>query len=699
MPPQELPKYLRPDFDPWSIKMDLIRDILIQNGIKPPTGAVRKQELVDMFNLHIKPQVTKLREAHENIVPSEEGIIKVPKGKGTILELYDGDNDDSDSIPRKSTKTTRSKSFVQPVVEIPTVAKPRRSNSRVMAEKSDTESAKHARGRKPRRSDLESDADDALRSASRSRKKTAEKKKVKKSDNFSDENPFQSGNDSERTRSKSRDTSTSRPRSSSRSRSKKTVAKEPARTPVFKVPEQPAFSRFMHAPTGFSEKSTGSSTYPSSPNLRTRSKKAEVELPKPKILHLTAEDDDSLDKDWRNYFRLFGYALAVVSLAYGVWYRNTRFQVGFCPAGIDTNQSGNWLYPTCIPCPDHALCLTPDSEPICSQEYLLKPHLLSFGKLLPLSPVCVLNRAKEYQSFQLADAAEKWVHERAGKEECSFYRVSPKVRIARQQIPEEELRTHVKQAKEAKISDEEFQEYWEMALKELTRRRDKVVFETNEDGKTVRSLKPRKTILCRLRQALVGWIVKFKVAFTGIVFAAIAFIVLQYKITQRQKKKKIINGLVANVLSKLSTQAHYYYVDPVLHTDPFLPQLHLRDALLANVHSPTERQEIWAQVEKIVEKNSNVRVASQEVRGEPHRTWEWVGASGVLDDRSYDSVDNASRGSSSSYAHGVPAVPTRTGPHGSFFGMRRQDSEFMNPLNPMYPSLSQDFDSYERDRD
>lgn len=185
----------------------------------------------------------------------------------------------------------------------------------------------------------------------------------------------------------------------------------------------------------------------------------------------------------------------------------------------------------------------------------------------------------------------------------------------------------------------------------------------------------------------------------GVVLVAIAFIFLQYKITQRQKKKKIINGLVANVLSKLSIQAHYYYVDPVLHTDPFLPQLHLRDALLANVHSPTERQEIWAQVEKIVEKNSNVRVGSQEVRGEPHRTWEWVGASGVLDDRSYDSVDNVARGSSSSYVHGVPAVPTRTGPHGSFFGMRRQDSEFMNPLNPMYPSLSQDYDSYERNRD
>lgn len=187
-------------------------------------------------------------------------------------------------------------------------------------------------------------------------------------------------------------------------------------------------------------------------------------------------------------------------------------------------------------------------------------------------------------------------------------------------------------------------------------------------------------------------------ASTGIVLSAIALVVLQHKVAKRQKKQKIINGLVANVLSKLSTQAHYYYVDPVLHPDPFLPQLHLRDALLANVHSPTERQEIWAQVEKIVEKNSNVRLGSQEVRGEPHRTWEWVGASGVLEDRSYDTVgDNVVRGSSSSYARGVPAVPTRTGPHGSFFGMRRQDSEFMNPLNPMYPSLSQEYDSYERD--
>ncbi|KAG0331281.1 inner nuclear membrane protein enriched at telomere/subtelomere region, partial [Podila humilis] len=113
MPPQETPQYMLPDFDPWKMKMDKIRDILIQHGVKP-TGMISKQEMVDLFNLHIKPQAAELRAKHESIVPTEEGIIKVSrgtKGKGTIVDLYDGDNDDSDSRPtRKAVKTKRSTS-------------------------------------------------------------------------------------------------------------------------------------------------------------------------------------------------------------------------------------------------------------------------------------------------------------------------------------------------------------------------------------------------------------------------------------------------------------------------------------------------------------------------------------------------------------------------------------------------------------
>ena len=188
---------------------------------------------------------------------------------------------------------------------------------------------------------------------------------------------------------------------------------------------------------------------------------------------------------------------------------------------------------------------------------------------------------------------------------------------------------------------------------------------------------------------------------------------MQNYITRRRKETRVVNGLVQNVLTKLSDQAHYYYVDPVIYPEPFLPQLHLRDVLLANVHSPAMRQEIWGNVVAAVDRNSNVRTSTQEVRGEVHRVWEWVGASGVLSDqaaehsssghhhhhhRHHSHEDSNTDDSYSGFAsagygvRGVPKIAPRTGPNGSFFGMRRHDSEFMNPTNPLYPSLSQDYD-------
>ncbi|KAF9425468.1 inner nuclear membrane protein enriched at telomere/subtelomere region [Podila epigama] len=709
MPREELPKYLRPDFDPKSIKMDLIRDILIQHNVKPPTGVVRKQELIDLFNTHIKPQVPALRHAHESVVPSEEGIIKVPRGKGTILQLFDDDHDDSDSKPTvKKTAPKRSKSSVRSEEEAPVVARPRRSTSRARLDTKDSqpEEESTSRGRKPRRSTMESDGDDITSPSNRSRRKESiSKEKAKRNDNFSDENPFQSSTKAERTRSKSRDKSTSRPRSSSRSRSKKVLApKERAHSPVFKVPDQP-FSRFMHSPAGgFPDRGvSGSSTFPSSSATpRTSSRKvAEKDLPPPKTLFLSTDDAASgvHEQDWGQYFRVAAYLLAAILIPYGLWYRQTRVAIGFCPGNDNLNniQSSNWLYPSCIPCPDHAECLAPDADPICSPEYLLKPHLLSFGNLIPLSPVCVLNKAKEYQSLQLADAAEKTIHLKAGIEECKISRISNHDKLTRQRILQDDVRRELEKSKDEDVSEEDFEQFWEMALKELRRRSDKVIFEKNAEGATIRSLRPTKTLGCRLRQALVRLIIKFKFAFICALITLIGGFGLYYKLNQRRKNNRIVNGLVANVLAKLSNQAHYYYVDPVLYPDPFLSQLHLRDALLANVHSPTQRQELWENVVNVVEKNSNVRIGSQDIRGEPHRTWEWVGASGVLSQNASEPMDKNDeiRGSSSSYGHGV-AKPLRRGPNGSFFGMHREDSEFLNPLNPMYPSLSQEYDTFEQ---
>lgn len=85
MPPIKVPRYLQPDFDPLRIKMDTIREILISHNIRAPTGAVKKQELIDLFEQHIRPQAPALRKYYETIVPSEKDIIKVPRSSMTTL--------------------------------------------------------------------------------------------------------------------------------------------------------------------------------------------------------------------------------------------------------------------------------------------------------------------------------------------------------------------------------------------------------------------------------------------------------------------------------------------------------------------------------------------------------------------------------------------------------------------------------------
>ncbi|KAF8945203.1 inner nuclear membrane protein enriched at telomere/subtelomere region [Haplosporangium gracile] len=694
-PADEVPHYLHPNFDPWTIKMDQIRDILIQHNVKPPTGAVRKQQLVDLFNEHIKPDVPELEEVEDMI--EHEDTAKFAK------------------------------------------IKPKRTNSRAKLSKEISiveinQDEEPTRGRKPRKTDLQSDDDSRPPARGRPRKVARET-----SNNFSDENPFQSGSESGRSRSRTRTTPTLvRSRSSTRIASRR-AAKESEEAAnqdhVFKVPAQPSFSKFMKpSPVDKGKKTDSLSRSSTSPPPKSAVKARQItcaELPTPKELSLTSTQDDKddlkeLKENLRQALKYLWVVLPAIFLAYGVWYRQARFEIGFCtPATDELTKGKSWFSPSCIPCPDHATCIDSDADPICPPEYILKPQLLSFGNLLPFSPICVLNKAKEYQSLQVANAAEQLLQSHAGKVECGMLTkdkapVNSVEYNARRSISTDDLQFQLEQLKDASIDREDFLQYWKLALKELHRRPDTIIFEhglANEER--IRSLRPRKSLGCRLRQTFVGWALRFKFILFTLTAGLIGAAAVHVHIVRRRKETRIVNGLVQNVLTKLSDQAHYYYVDRVLYPEPYLPEYHLRDVLLADVHSPARRQEIWNKVEAVVERNSNVRATLEEVRGELHRVWEWVGSTGVYDqhnqrqhhghheqhqhqeeDERYLRGEHlgSSVGSGTGTGRavrGVPKVPPRTGPHGSFFGMRREDSEYLNPENSLYPSLSQqDYGSY-----
>lgn len=60
--------------------------------------------------------------------------------------------------------------------------------------------------------------------------------------------------------------------------------------------------------------------------------------------------------------------------------------------------------------------------------------------------------------------------------------------------------------------------------------------------------------------------------------------------------------------------------------DPWLFLPNLRDDVLRNIHSLSERERIWQRVRAVVEQNSNVRTSQREGRsGEVGRAWEWIG--------------------------------------------------------------------------
>ncbi|KAG0006272.1 inner nuclear membrane protein enriched at telomere/subtelomere region [Entomortierella chlamydospora] len=705
MASSEAPHYLHPDFDPWKLKMDQIREILIQHHVRTPTGIVKKQQLVDLFIQHIRPQVPEItqaeKDADSNDHAEKTSTTKARQPRSTKAQK---EEEPVEPTPTKPARVKRASSKLALESEETPEVKPKlkRSNSRakVVVDKSDTESktTETPRGRSRKPIVQSEDDNEPIVKPTRVKRvtKEAKEKKKAKNENFSNENPFQSGSESERSRS--------RPRS--RGRKPKVADKassSAARDHVFKVPAQPAFSKFMQAPPQEKTEPPKSTTQPKPRDVSID------DLPEPKTLILGASQPDFQEilQNMRRQLVPITLAISAVLLAYGIWLRQTRIDIGFCTeTELESPTSRAWYYPTCIPCPDHATCLRSDAEPICSPEYLLKPQLLSFGNLFPITPVCVLNKAKEYQSLQVADAAEKLLHLYAGNVECSLSREKLPLNSAeykaRRSISTEDLRSQVEQLKDANISDEDFSQYWERALRELHRRSDKVSFEQGLDGEErIRSLKPQRSLGCRLRQALVGWIIKFKLLFLALASSALGGFAIRAHVLNRRKQGRVISGLVQNVLSKLSDQAHYYYVDPVIYPDPFLPQTQLRDALLMDVSSPTRRQEIWSKVEAVVERNSNVRTSSQEVRGELYKTWEWIGPSGVLSQPGIDSrAGNANFhnevGSQAMFgggirARGTPKVPPRTGPHGSFFGIRRQDSEYLNPENSLYPSLSQEY--------
>lgn len=677
-------EYLSPSFNPTTLTVPKLRSILLSHAITHPASA-KKPQLVELFNQELKPRSRKILDARSRIRRTSKGIIDMPSSReGTV----NGDDDD------------RAGSMLPPPIPDIPGRKPRKS-SRQPSEDPAGDEATTRIGRKgsskhPRPSDTETSEADIKRPSARKtrRSEVAPVVKVEKPEEqpvrptlekspFSDENPFQSGSsplappDSRR---KSAGVSADRRKSTSRRRKTEGVSSDArSRQPqqdgvtvpssrTFEVPLA-RIKKEMEENEPDSEVEAGEDFTPEEQLELYKDRAANGGLdvlPARKSKRPRKSGGSSVLKSapWAVFTALFsGYAL---------WFRREKLEVGYCGLGKTSDsvagvQIPDWagvLQPECEPCPQHAYCYE-NLKTRCEPAFVLKPHPLSLGGLIPLPPTCEPDGEKARRVKAVADKAVEELRERNANSECGTLTDEQGKNIRTPEIDEQDLKKHVAKKRRKGMSDREFEDLWNGALGDLVGL-DEVVQNTDgyvnslpsmlilfivqytckfSDMATNQIISPHRrhrTLLastslarisfsCGVRRSLRLAVARYRIPIGFLMAIVYAVFYARNRITTLRNDTARVPSLVSTTLDRLATQAALY--DRGDAPESWISIGQLRDDVLRDEHSAKRREAMWKRVRDVVEMNANVRASERELRaGDVSRVWEWIGNLGIVDD-------------------------------------------------------------------
>jgi hypothetical protein len=470
--------YLEPGFDPNSLTVPKLRNVLVTHDVTYPSNA-KKPQLVQLFNEQVVPQAKKLLAARRRIKPSSRGIVDVPSSQASTVD------EEEEVIPeppptRKSTGRRKARApeedpdaTLLPPPEAPTSR--RRTTS------------KHARS---------SDAEPETRPAPRrTRPSTTPVVKAEEFEPeawtrpavdspFTSENPFQSGSSpaaEPRTRDgrrKTLDPLDAREKRKSMSSRRKTEG-----------PKVQQYDNHIKPPT--------SSTF----NVPILGRKKREEPQEEKELVSAGEEftpEEALEvaeqrekdgtvtvvprrkkKTSSGGLTVGALTLSVMLAAVGFAWRQEKIEVGYC--GIGREPSSNlhgltvpeWAQPVCEPCAPHAVCY-PMLQTECEQDFMLQPHPLSLGGLVPLPPTCEPDSEKAQRIAIVTQRAIEELRERNARYECNEPLKGETKAPTSPSISEDELKETLSTKKSKRMSQEEFEALWEPAIGEILNR-DEIV--------------------------------------------------------------------------------------------------------------------------------------------------------------------------------------------------------------------------------
>lgn len=486
---QESLDYLQSKFDPSSLTVPRLRSILVSHDIPYPSGA-KKPQLIEIFTDKVLPQSRKILSARSRARRTSKGITNADRYEEGALE------DEQPILPPPS--ATRSKSARKPsarVREDTADSEPRaRTRSRSPVKQTPrVTSAKH-----PRASTEDSTEPETIRRTVRKTRKS-EAPVVKsedldddfprsKSAAFSYDNPFQSGS-----------SPLSASRSPSSERRRKTLHETPAkrkssgtRRRTADIPQSRAYDGITPPSSATFELSA-----PSEHSLDIDDNAVETSE------EFTPEEQLQLDSE-----RAAGRASAPIARrprkkasatrgfnakgplwvvfltmlgGYAAWYRQEKLAVGYCGVGRPAapivssklEHLPDWALalaePECEVCPQHAFCYE-RLETACEPDFVLRPHPLALGGVVPLPPTCEPDGEKVRRIKVVADRAVEVLRELRARFECGG-KVGEEV-VKTPEIGEEELKRRVGEKRRRGMGQAEFEELWAGAIGEIMGREE-----------------------------------------------------------------------------------------------------------------------------------------------------------------------------------------------------------------------------------
>lgn len=488
-------EYLSPDFDLNSLTVPRLRSILVNHDIPYPASA-KKAQLIQILHDEVLPQSKKLLRERERVKRTSEGIMDMGSRESSVAS-EGGQSSERESMPPPPTpstastatgarkgrpkRSTRASTTDTDDMNTPTTpltasrrtsARPETRHSRMSEEArglatphgGDEPTPRRSTGRKLRSSEglsVEPEVD--------------VKTEPVDENVFSDDNPFQSGSPAlaaEQQRRKTGDWS------------RKSGSSDPALKDILLQR-----GRKSETPSSHGKQKAGrySTSLPSPKEESDEEEEddevaAGEEFTPDEQLALEREHSDKLyppnvqrqPRKQSTASKVLSWFVIVSLLgSFGAWWRKEKIEIGFCGIGkptwslVDTNvpEWANVLEPRCEICPAHAFCY-PNFEARCEHDFLLKPHPLSLGGLIPLPPTCEPDSEKARRVKAVADKAVEKLRDRRSKWECGQLKDHGK-EAKSAEIAEPDLKQEVAKKRRKGMTDDEFDDLWKGALGEI----------------------------------------------------------------------------------------------------------------------------------------------------------------------------------------------------------------------------------------